>query len=177
MEWIEVNRKKMKNRTSMWPWLLFAVVIIGSMVGLFGIYCFGHAGPRLFRRYVLDPVPRSVTEVRVDRLGGVFAYGYAFRFRIQEADVATIIKSRPFQRVQNVRYEDWGELNFEWSPTFGRGLSLYPSETSMPAWFTPGLWHDPESYAYEQCTAHRRTWVLLYNRQAGEAYFVFTTEH
>jgi hypothetical protein len=166
----------MKRRTSMWRWLV-TVVILGFVVGLFAIIFFRHTGPELVRRYVLDPVPRSVAEVRVDRLGGVFAYGYAFRFKINKADAAAIIMSRPFQEVQNAKYEDWGGLSFEWSPKSGCSLTIYSSEMSRPSWFDLGLWHSPDAYAYEEHATHQTTiYVFLYDRQGGEAYFIFTTQ-
>jgi hypothetical protein len=50
---------------------------------------------------------------------------------------------------------------------------VYPPGTHKPAWFTPDLWLNFDAYAYEERDARRSTtWMLLYNRQAGEGYFL-----
>jgi hypothetical protein len=163
----------MATRNSMWFWL--AVVVLGTTVMLWAVFHFNRTGSRLFQRCVVDPIPKSVTELRVDRPGGIFAYGYTFRFKINEGDVAAIVASRPFRIVQNVKYENWGGLHFEWSPRSWSELAIYPSGMRKPAWFTPDLWHDPDAYAYEERAKQLTTWVLLYNQQIGEAYFLVTS--
>jgi len=161
----------MMTHRLVWLWL-FVIAVLGCMAALLGVFRLSRVESRLFQRYVLDPIPESVTEMMVDRAREVSGYGYTFRFKIDGADVMRIIDSRPFQRVYNVKYERWGELHFEWSPSSWSGLAVYPSGERKPAWFTPELWRDPDAYAYEERGKQLTTCVLLYNRQAGEAYFL-----
>ncbi|HON90405.1 MAG TPA: hypothetical protein PKZ07_02465 [Sedimentisphaerales bacterium] len=128
-------------------------------------------GEELFKQHVLNTQPQSVTDIRVDQARQIFGYGYVFRFRISKPDVALIVGSRPFQRVENTKYEPWGELHFEWSPVSWDGLAVYPTGTSKPDWFAPEEWQDPEAYAFEEKSTRQSTYILLYNEQAQEAYF------
>lgn len=151
---------------------LMVVMILGCIIMLLGRLHFDRAGSSLFEQYVLDPIPPSVTDIRVDHARKLFGYGYTFRFKIAKPDVAMIIGSRPFQRVQDVGYERGGTLHFEWSPTSWEGLAVYPSGKGKPAWFTPDEWQDFDAYAYEERAEQKTTYLLLYNEQIGEAYFL-----
>ncbi len=161
----------MATRKVVWLWLM-VVMILGSIAVLLGTLHFNRARSGLFRYYILNPIPASVTDIRVDHARVFFGYGYTFRFKIARADVAAIIGSRPFQRVRNVGYESGGTLHFEWSPTSWEGLAVYPSGQGKPAWFTPDSWQDPEAYAYQELAEQKTTYLLLYNEHVGEAYFL-----
>jgi hypothetical protein len=162
----------MATHKLLWLLPLIIVMILGCIVVLLSALRLDQAGAGLFREYVLDPIPPSVAEIKVDHPRKIFGYGYTFRFKIARADVTAILDSRPFQKIQNAKYETWGTLHFEWSPTSWHGLAVYPSGKGKPGWFTPDLWQDPEAYAYEERAQKATTYVLLYNEPIGEAYFL-----
>jgi len=162
----------MTTHRLLWLLLLIIVMTLGCIVVLLDLLQPNDAGPALFRQYVLNPIPPSVAEIRVDHARKIFGYGYTFRFKIARADVTAIVGSRPYRRVQNVEYESGGRLHFEWSPTSWREMAVYPSGKGKPAWFTPDSWQNPEAYAYEERAEKATTYVLLYNEQVGEAYFL-----
>jgi hypothetical protein len=161
----------MATHKVVWLWLM-VVMILGSILVLLGTLHCKHARPRLFRLYILDPIPPSVADIRVDHARKLFGYGYTFRFKIAKTDVAAIVGSRPFRRVRNAKYENRGALDFEWSPTSSEELAVYPSGQGKPAWFRPDSWQDPEAYAYQERAEQETTCLLLYNEQVGEAYFL-----
>jgi len=131
----------------------------------------------LFKRYVLNPIPDSVMEIRADRTKAVLGYGYTFRFKISRADLDLIIDSRPFKRVSRMEYQE-GILTCRWDPTFrdmASGLTtyIYPPSIHKPKWFTLETWNNPDAYViYEVKKYQRDMWVLVYNEDVGEAYFL-----
>jgi hypothetical protein len=129
-----------------------------------------------FTRYVLSPIPKSVTNIRADQPKRLWGYRYTFRFNIAREDVAKIVDSRPFKQIWNVKYKDNGDLYWEWDPSRQREIIVYhpQSDHARPEWFTPGLWDNPEAYAFVTTREHDHedTQVLLYNEKDGEAYFI-----
>lgn len=156
-----------------------------------------------FRQYVLNPIPKSVTNINADPASIIFGYTYTFRFNISRDDLALLINSRPFIRVWNVKYEkgciDWGwdragPLEIEIAK-HGHSMPLYEYDSwggpREPAWFKPGLWDNPEAYGFykvgnlvniqalesdwQQSRGRVTIQVLLYNEKQGEAYFVVSS--
>lgn len=147
----------------------------------------------LFRRYVLNPIPESVANVRADQPKKFRGYRYTFRFNINRDDLGLLISTRPFVRVWNVKYED-GHLRWNWDRGSGLlGLSKYSSgipcyyHTREPRWFRPGQWNAPEAYAFwkkgnlvntetfeKESYGPTNIKILLYNDNEAEAYFVVT---
>jgi len=157
----------------------------------------------VFRRYVLAPIPESVTNIRADQPKNIGGYRYTFRFNINRDDLALLINSRPFIKVWNVKYED-GSLNWGWGrveveglvipegspldiPKYGYSMICYGSSIFKrePGWFRPGLWDNPEAYAFwkegdlvnieifgKDSSGPTEIRVLLYNEDEAEAYFV-----
>ena len=161
----------MTTRKVVWLWLV-VVMSLGSVVVLLGALHFNRARYSLFRYYILDPIPPSVTNIRVDHARKFFGYGYTFRFKIARADVEAVIGSRPFRRVRDVGYERGGTLHFMWSPASWEGMAVYPAGKGKPAWFRPDSWQDPEAYAYQERAEQEAIYLLLYNEQIEEAYFL-----
>ncbi len=147
----------------------------------------------VFRQYVLDPIPESVTNIRADQPRNFRGYRYTFRFNINRDDLGLLINSRPFVRVWNVKYRD-GSLDWAWdrdgpfgTGRYNSGMSCY-DYTREPSWFRPGLWDNPEAYAFwkkgdlvnterfaKKSSGPTEIRVLLYNENEGEAYFVVTS--
>jgi len=144
----------------------------------------------VFRRYVLAPIPESVTNIRADQPKNFGGYRYTFRFNINRDDLALLTNSRPFVRVWNVKYEN-GHLSWYWErdgpfgiPNYGSSMPCYGSKRE-PGWFRPGLWDEHEAYAFvkegnlvnieifgKDSSGPVNIRVLLYNENEAEAYFV-----
>jgi hypothetical protein len=146
-----------------------------------------------FRQYVLSPIPKSVTNIKADPASIIFGYTYTFRFKINRDDLGLIINSRPFIRVWNVKYEN-GCLSWHWDRDGPFGIGLYGSSMDCydskgePRWFRPGMWDDPETYAFSKhgdlvnietfekdSSGPVEIRVLLYNEKENEAYFVISS--
>jgi hypothetical protein len=145
-----------------------------------------------FRQYIMDPIPESVTNIKADRPSVIGGYTYVLRFNIGRADLDSIINSRPFQRVWNVKYNN-GYLEWAWDTWQGFSMNggdiiVYGSRRGA-RWFRPELWDKPEVYVFEKVgdrvntqifdyepKVHDRhdTQVLLYNEKEGEAYFILS---
>jgi hypothetical protein len=146
-----------------------------------------------FRNYVLNPIPKSVTNIRADQPKKFRGYRYTFRFNINREDLGLIINSGPFVKVWHTKYEN-GALHWKWDRGTGPlGLSKYSSEipcydhTVEPPWFKLGQWDEPEAYAFrkkgdllnietieKESSGPMNIKVLLYNENDAEAYFVVT---
>lgn len=149
---------------------------------------------RAFRGYVYGSIPESVTNIRADKPKKIQGYRYTFRFNINREDLGILINSRPFMRVWNVKYEKYGDGTLSWNWDCGDGnygIPKYESTmicykyTREPGWFRPGLWDNPEAYAFskEGDLVNIKTFgkhssgpveirVLLYNENEAEAYYV-----
>ena len=144
-----------------------------------------------FKKYVMSPIPTSVTDIRTDQPKDFGGYRYTFRFSIKRDDVVLLTNSGPFVRVWNVKYQN-GDLWWQWSRDglLGTGpitaMACY-DHTQEPAWFRPGQWADPEAYAFRKegdivntetfekhSTGPTHMQILLYNEKEAEAYFVVT---
>lgn len=123
---------------------------------------------RLFRKHILDPVPKSVAELKVDRARETFGYGYVFYFKISEEDLDLLIASRPFERIHTVTYGGGALYGVGWPTPL---LLVYPPGKE-PDWFTRRKICGREGYAYDEVKSGKLyTWVLVCDRKLGEAYF------
>lgn len=144
-----------------------------------------------FGRYVLAPIPESVTNIRADQPKKIRGYRYTFRFKINRDDLGLLINSRPFMRVWNVKYKN-RNLSWYWEsgdgnygiPKYGSSMVCY-KYTREPDWFRPGLWDNPEAYAFwkegdlvniqrfgKDTSGPVEIRVLVYNEKEAEAYYV-----
>lgn len=133
-----------------------------------------------FWRLVCKPIPRSVTEIKMDRLTRWRGWHrYVFHFKIDEADLSPILNSWPFQEIRHFKYNpEYGSLSWE-PPDF---KSLQPSShmqlynirsgKSGPEWFNLEHWDSPKVYVYAVRVDARRYRLLVYNKKLGEAYFI-----
>ncbi len=151
-------------------------------------------GSQIFRKYVLKPIPKSVADIKVDKLspGGLFGSGrmYVMHFKISKDDVALIVNSRAFEEFEWTNYQQgtrWDRLY--WGKTFPRerflqyNLSLGKSSKHMivytdsqrpPEWFKPNDWNNPKVYSISEKwgrSRRYRTNVLIFNEDLEEAYF------
>jgi len=141
-----------------------------------------------FKKYVLSPIPASVTDIRADQPKKFGGYSYTFRFKLNRDDLTLITSSVPFVRVWNVKYKN-GHLSWQWNRDGlfgtgpGSGIQCYGAHTREPDWFRPGGWPDPEAHAFwkegnfvnveaiDKHSGPTNIKVLLYNEKAAESYF------
>ena len=143
----------------------------------------------------MSPILKSVTNIKADQPKNIGGYRYTFRFNINRGDLALLTDSRPFVRIWNVKYWN-GYLSWRWDNPDGKyGISIpCYDHTRELSWFKPGLWDNPEAYAFYKVgnlvniQAFERdsrglldfsgrviTQVLLYNEKEGEAYFIVSS--
>jgi len=177
--------------------LVFAFICMALLLVLGGCKRISKArASAAFRRYVLNPIPKSVTNIRADKPMKIHGYRYTFRFNINRDDLGLLINSRPFVRAWNVKYKNrilsWyferGYIKFGIPMyKYGSSMAVY-KYTREPGWFTPGLWDNPEAYAFCKYgdLVNIQTFVqdtsgpvrpveirvLLYNEKEGQAYYV-----
>ncbi len=140
---------------------------------------------RVFERYVLRPVPKSVKQIKVHRPWELSGHRYVMHFKIDRADVEKILAARAFKEM--LPGVDYSQGNLDWtvSTKYGErngkahvsieseGLSLYDPGQG-PEWFRPQEWSQSCVYRFkERNTKYREHMqVLIYNEELGEAYLV-----
>ena len=146
-----------------------------------------------FKRYVCNPIPKSVREIKMHRsvryIGGW--HRYVLHFKIDEADLSPILNvqhsmfvPRPFRELPYFEYDpETGRLRWakelqhiEGMPPFPRverSMCLYNigSGETAPDWFNVEQWDSPKVYAYIVGDVYRRRF-LVYSEKLGEAYFI-----
>jgi hypothetical protein len=169
------------------PRRLVPVVVIIFLLGLAFLICvvsilqkIGAAD--LFRQYVLNPIPESVSHIKVDQPKTHGGYGYVFRFNVNRKDFNCIRESRPFRETENIRYIGGTELSFDWKGweietsgerVRGFGFEMY-ALVRKPSWYDLASWENPEAYALNEVdkSNNRDVQVLLYNNELEQAYFI-----
>jgi len=159
-------------------YVVFGVVLLICPV----IFLLKTPSSELFRRYVLEPIPASVMDIKSDRDLPVYRYAYTFRFNINESDLAQLVNSRPFQKISNVKYDSQKGLYWEWDSRRSHTMLVYsPGQgrpwwwQRKPRWFTPDRWDNPQAYVFRDKSENWSVQVLLYNEKLGQAYFIVHT--
>jgi len=178
----------LKNRRLL---LIVFLLLVGVMLLVRASYrrISGKVGSEAFKRYILDPIPKSVTNIKVDQPKNFQGYRYIFRFNINRSDLDLIIHSEPFVRIWDVEDVN-GSIYWRWDHPDGRhGSSIICYDhTKEPSWFRPkNKWYAYEAYAFErvgnlqnaetlikQSDGPTNIKVLLYNENEYEAYFIIT---
>ena len=150
----------------------------------------------IFRKYVLKPIPKSVSDIKVDKLspGGLFGSGrnFVMHFKISKAATELILNSRAFEEFEWAAYRQhtrWGVLEwgnkgtFVFDPqenlyrgTMTHSIIVYTRKEPPSEWFKPTDWNGPKVKVYsfkEKWGRSRRyrTNVFIFNEDLGEAYF------
>lgn len=140
----------------------------------------------LFRKFVVDPIPQSVVQIRIDPDYWMSTRDwYVLQFDIAETDLDKVLQSRPFKETPAGRYVDgcleWREDGQEKDPSTGAvvirrdSLLLYAPRGHEPApeWFMPDAWPNAQWYVFKETVQGLpHTQVLIYNSELGRAYFV-----
>ena len=154
-------------------------------------------GSRIFKKYVCDPIPKSVRDIEVhgggELLSSIFGRNYIMHFKINKADVGRILnsrKSRRFRQVEWVSYSNgsiyWGDVppwekqnQSEFTPMVHyeyEGQSLYKPYDGRPGpeWFRPNDWESPKVYVFKERVGHYQAHIqiLIYNEEVDEAYCI-----
>ena len=164
--------------------LLTVLAVLSACTVLCLIYgrsiLLGLPASEIFRQHVVDPIPRSVTDIKVDQPKKRGGYGYVLRFGINRADLRLILESQPvpFSEAQIANDLSDGSLYWRWKgPPLslgGHGLTLY-GDGRKPSWYDLPSWDNPEVYAlvrYEKDWNSRDIQVLIYNPSLEQAYFI-----
>ena len=148
---------------------------------------------KIFKEYILDPIPKSVANTKVDELDvRGLGHRYVMRFEINKEDVASILNTRPYKEFISVTYDEFNFLTWHGSKDrstdlqkgsqhfdlgTGGGIPLYSNEhqTEMPEWFRPNELTSPKAYVvrekYGRSTRYR-TKILIFDEDKEQAYFI-----
>jgi hypothetical protein len=140
--------------------------------------------PALFRRLVIRPIPKSVQNMRLDRvqmatfgarLHGYRSRAYVLRFDISREDLSQIVATRGFEPWDNPTYTD-GVLKYKTTKGSFASMYLYwPKLRPAPNWFDLEAWTGFETYFIGQdqlILGRADVSLLLYDEQLGSAYLV-----
>jgi hypothetical protein len=131
----------------------------------------GAAG--IFKRYVCNPIPKSVKHIRADRPWELSGHRYVMHFEISPSDLSSVLALRRFTEVSHVEYNA-GSLRWDVDPSHGEALPLYRHGKGAPAWFRPNDWKNPKAYRHKERQTNYREHmqILIYNEELGEAYLI-----
>jgi hypothetical protein len=127
-----------------------------------------------FRRTVIDPIPGSVKEIKVDRYRSINERRWVLHFDLSEADLSLIVASRPFTELPYFEYrEKYGSVSFGERDS-GKAVPLYlrSGRPSPPDWFQLGQWDRPKAYVFLQERRLGVVRLLVYNKGLAEAYYI-----
>ena len=130
-----------------------------------------------FKTYFLDPIPKSVTDIKVDQTKDFWGYGYVFGFNIEREDLNLIINSKALKKVSSFEYCKDGIISITYKPSDFSMPDIfipiyYPWAKQEPIWFHPELWNNPETYVnIKDDTKPSYIQILIYNRETRQAYY------
>ena len=129
----------------------------------------------VFTKFVLDPIPSSVSDIKVDKPWELSGHRYVMHFKISKTDLELILNSKPFKEMMDIEYKN-GRLRWHESPSHAESLGLYRPYDGQPGpvWFRPDKYDDPRVYTLVERSLRNRDHmqVLIYDENVPEAYFV-----
>lgn len=156
--------------------LVLSVLLGGVSLIAVGLYSH-HAGraQRVFKRFVMDPIPLSATELKV--VGwNLWDYRYVLRFDISRSDIDSILAAKPFETVEEASYED-GFLECQWSSETGFMMEIFMEGFRRPSWFALESWDTFDAYTRHETKVDAHRQILLYNARLGQAYFIVVSDN
>ncbi len=158
---------------------LIVLSLIGVVLAVYLVHVLRRPS-ELFRRYVVDPIPASVTHIQVDQPMRHGGYGYVFRFGVSQADFERIRNSRPFREAVGFRYSDPVGVSCAWKTPRPPYEEIGPPRFAMyaivhsPSWLDLAAWKNPETYALVHWDKQKGEDIqlLIYNRELGRAYCI-----
>ncbi|MBN2182559.1 MAG: hypothetical protein JW715_11660 [Sedimentisphaerales bacterium] len=152
---------------------------------------------QLFKKFILDPIPKSVADLQINRPESFSDPVYVINFKINNEDIKTILEAKPFVEYSRWEidteigalfwtYEDENKdkYTFDGTTTYVRGSTkdAVPLDKDRnghikPDWFSPDQWHKARFYAYKinrntNNPIHVITYILIYDEGISEAYFI-----
>ena len=126
----------------------------------------------LFEKYILNPIPKSVRNIKIDQTKSVSGYGYLFVFDIHSEDLNLIISSKSLTKISNVEYhQGYLYLEYHHEDINSIGLPIY-GNSKQARWFHPELWRNPDTYGYIKSNLDQNDFrILLFNKEENKAYF------
>ena len=130
-------------------------------------------GSRVFKKYVCNPIPKSVKDIKVHRPWELSGHRYVMHFKISKADLELILNSRRFKKMMDLWYRN-GILHVTVDSSHGEMLHVFRVEQRHPKWFRPDNWDNQKVYRFkERNIEYRKNMkILIYNETLSEAYFV-----
>ena len=123
-----------------------------------------------FKQYILDPIPKSVKNIKIDQTSMFNGYSYLFGFDIEREDVNLIIESNSLTTA-TVRYSD-GRFRVDNVRGNIIGSLLVYGSRKKAEWFNPELWTNPDAYVYhKRIDTHADSQILIFNEEENKAYF------
>ncbi|MHC4425613.1 MAG: hypothetical protein ACYSYV_05895, partial [Planctomycetota bacterium] len=84
--------------------LLICCIVIAAATTIIALKA--SYGSRIFKRYVCNPIPKSVKNIKAHRPWEASGHTCAMHFNISKADLTLILNSRRFREMAYVEYED-----------------------------------------------------------------------
>lgn len=135
----------------------------------------------LFQRFVIDPIPPSVKNIRTDTFLDIGLHKYVIGFEINKEDIPLILNSDEFKEINYVSYnkgiltygQHWDDAQSHSSKT--HGFHLYETYRGKypPQWFRFDQWGNFKAYvAEDERVDFYGMRLLLYNEELDQAYFI-----
>lgn len=169
-------------------------MIIGVLVGSVVIGVTVYAMHRLehlslFKRFVMNPIPASVTDLEVDGKNFI-SFRYILKFEVSRSDLDLILATKPFRRLYNVVCKQ-GQLSFNYSNStsvayqYITDLSRYSGRGTL--WHALESWSLEEAYFYHEeeggapnariLSGEPNDQILIYNAETEQAYFIVISDN
>lgn len=143
----------------------------------------GTNGRWLFRRFVTISIPKSVQEIRtdkvqvssfLDRFDGYRERAFVLRFKISREDVSRIVMKQGFKPWGHVSCKG-GRVKYETTDQLDEIIHLYDEGQAAPHWYDMEDWQDIEAYILgvdEWGVVTVDVSLLLYSERRGIACFI-----
>jgi hypothetical protein len=165
---VEGKKKRFRSRR-------FKLILVGitAVLILFALYWRLMVWPQnIFARWIFDPIPRSVTDIRVYALHNsrFMGYEFLFRFKINKMDFDMILVSRPFKQVHKKMLFIDDRLSWERDDGVQSGGSC--QLPGVPKWFRPqDLPDDARAYIFDAGFSAAPQYVMIaYSNHTNQAY-------
>ena len=159
------------RRLKMYAFLLFLILVLLSAWAALANWVLPS---RVFRKAILDPIPRSVKKIRASTSSGRGCHKYVLRFDISEPDLRLILASDQFKEIGYVEYRGNTLVSGE---TRQATISFHLFEgwrkTFRPRWFKFPDGGEVKVYRVEEeDIGFHKVRLLLYNQGISQAYYV-----
>ena len=129
-----------------------------------------------FKKYILDPIPKSVKNIKVDQTMKYYGYAYLFGFDIDKDDLKLIIDSKLLIKTTYTGYSVGSfDVEYHYKDYDAMSILVYEYNQKPARWFHPELWKNPDCYCYitliNSQVRQIETRILLFNKEENKAYF------